>query len=136
MKLYAQLNFGGNCEDAFRYYEAHLGGKITMMMHQGDVPSPGQNPAANPSAILHARINIGETELLGNDVPPEIFKPMRSTYLLLSFDSSEEAERVHAVLSDGGDVLMAMGENFFAFRFSMLRDQFGVLWTIIHQRPM
>lgn len=136
MKLYPQLNFGGNCEEAFRFYEKHIGGKITMMMHQGDAPPSNQSSTGNGRAIIHARIDIGGTELLGNDVPPEVFKPIRSAYIYLALDSAEEAERVHALLAEGGEVYMPLAETFFAFRFSMLRDRFGVAWAIIHQREM
>jgi len=61
---------------------------------------------------------------------------MRSVYLSLSVDSSQEAERVHALLAEGGEIFMPMEETFFAFRFSMLRDRFGTSWMIIHQKPM
>ena len=67
---------------------------------------------------------------------PTAFKPMRSAYLSLSVDSIEDAERIHALLSDGGEIFMPMQETFFAHRFSMLRDKFGTSWMIIHQRPM
>ena len=80
-------------------------------------------------------MTIGETELMGNDVPPERFQPMRSVYLSLSAGSIEEAERIHALLSDGGEIFMPMQETFFAFRFSMLRDKFGTSWMILHERP-
>jgi len=73
---------------------------------------------------------------MGSDVPSNRFQPMRSAYLSLGVDSSAEAERVHAILSEGGEIFMPMQETFFAFRFSMLRDKFGTSWMIIHQRPM
>jgi PhnB protein len=136
MKLYAQLNFGGNCEEAFRFYEKHLGGKVTMMVHQGDLPPSSQPPAGNARAVIHARLDIAGTELLGNDVPAEVFKPIRSAYIYLALDSVEEAERVHALLAEGGEVYMPMAETFFAHRFSMLRDRFGVAWAVINQRAM
>jgi hypothetical protein len=50
--------------------------------------------------------------------------------------STDEAERINALLSDGGEIFMPMHETFFAFRFSMLRDKFGTSWMIIHERPM
>jgi PhnB protein len=81
-------------------------------------------------------MTIGETDLMGSDVPPDRFQPMRSVYLSLSVSSSEEAERIHALLSDGGQIFMPMEETFFALRFSMLRDKFGTSWMIIHERPM
>ena len=72
---------------------------------------------------------------MASDVQPERFQPMRSAYLSLSLDSSEEAERVHALLAEGGEIFMPMGETFFAHRFSMLRDRFGTSWMLIHERP-
>jgi PhnB protein len=130
MTLYTQLNFGGNCEEAFRFYEKHLGGKITTMMNQSQMPGG----APDAKAIIHARMNIGDTVLVGNDVPAANYEEIRSVYLLLSVDSSAEAERVHALLADGGEVYMPMQENFFATRFSQLRDRFGVSWSIVHER--
>ena len=132
MKLYTQLNFGGNCEEAFRFYEQHLGGKITMMMTQSQAPGA---PGGAGNAIIHARMNIGDTVLIGNDVPANVFQKMRSVYMYLSLDSAEEAERVHNLLAEGGEIFMPLEETFYASRFSMLRDRFGVSWSIIHERP-
>lgn len=132
MKLRAQLNFGGNCEEAFRFYEKHLGGKITMMLDQSSLPNAPPGPG---KAIIHARLTIGDTELYGNDVPAQTFKKIQSAYLNLSVDSPQEAERIHALLAEGGEVYMPLEENFFATRFSQLRDRFGVAWSIVHERP-
>jgi PhnB protein len=76
------------------------------------------------------------TEIMGNDVAPARFQPMRSVYLSLAVSSIEEAEQVHSLLGEGGEIFMPMQETFFAFRFSMLRDRFGTSWMIINQRPM
>jgi PhnB protein len=135
MKLYTYLNYGGNCEQAFRFYEEHLGGQITMMMTHGEQPNVSNVPADWKNAILHARMTIGETELLGADIPPDRFQPMRSAYLTLIMNSTDEAERTYALLSDGGQIFMPMQETFFAFRFAMLRDKFGTSWMILHERP-
>jgi PhnB protein len=135
MQLKTYLNYGGNCRQAFRFYEQHLGGRITMMMTHGEAPNQADVPAGWKDAILHARIDIGGTELLAADIPPDRFQPMRSAYLSLSLDSNEEAERVYALLSEGGQVFMPMEETFFAFRFAMLRDRFGTSWMLLHERP-
>lgn len=124
MKLYTHLNFGGNCEEAFRFYEQHLGGKITMMMK-----------APERDAVIHARMDLAGVELIGNDVPAEVFKPVRSSYLYLAVDSAAEAERIYKTLAEGGEVGMPIAETFFATRFAQLRDRFGILWTLIHERP-
>jgi PhnB protein len=136
MTLNTYVNYGGNCEEALRYYEKHLGGKILMMMKFGDAPDQSQIPPNMKNAVLHARITIGDTFLMASDAPPDRYQPMRSAYLSIGVTSNGEAERIHAALSEGGEVFMPMAETFFAFRFSMLRDKFGADWMIIHEKPM
>jgi PhnB protein len=135
MKLYTYLNYGGNCRLAFQFYEEHLAGKITMMLTHAQQPDGEKASNELKNSILHARIDIGETSLLGSDVPKDRFQPMRSAYLSLLVTSIEEAERIYGLLSEGGDVFMAMQETFFAYRFAMLRDKFGTSWMILHERP-
>ena len=134
MKLYTYLNYGGNCRQAFEFYEKQLGGKITMLMTHGEQPGASNVPADWKNAVLHARMTLGETELLGADIPPDRFQPMRSAYLTLILPSSQEAERVYALLSQGGEIFMKMEETFFADRFAMLRDRFGTSWMLLHER--
>lgn len=136
MKLHAYLNFGGNCKEAFEFYEKHLGGKIQMMLTHNDQRGLNEVPADWKSKILYASMSLAQTEIMGNDVPGDRFQPMRSAYLSLTVDSIAEAERVHGLLADGGQIFMPMEETFFAYRFSMLRDQFGTSWMILNQKPM
>jgi PhnB protein len=134
MKLYTQLNFGGDCEEAFRYYEKHLGGKITVMMKQADGPEGARRNV--DEAVMHARLDLGDVELIANDVPVEKFKPIRSSYLYLQADSTEHADKLWAALAVGGQITWPIGEQFFATRFGQLRDRFGVLWSVIHPKEM
>jgi PhnB protein len=60
---------------------------------------------------------------------------MCSAYLSLLLDSSQEAERIYALLSENGEIFMPLAETFFAFRYAMLRDKFGALWMLLHDRP-
>ena len=136
MKLHPYLNYGGNCAEAFHFYEKHLGGKINMMMSHAQMPNPENVPPEMENAIMYACVEIGETLLMGNDVPKERFQPIRSAYLSLSVDSDDDAERIYGLLADGGEVFMPIQETFFATRFAMLRDRFGTSWMILHQRPM
>ena len=135
MRLNAYLNFGGNCEQAFRFYEQHLGGEITMLMRRAEQPDQPVTWPGWEQSIQYAVMKIGETELMGSDVAPDRFQPMRSAYLSLTVNSAEEAERIYALLSKGGEVFMAMSETFFAVRFGMLRDQFGTSWMILAPKP-
>lgn len=134
MKLNAYLNYGGNCAEAFRFYEQHLGGKITMMLTFDQMP--GDKSQITPGAekhVMHARITIGDAVVMGSDNPNN-YEPMRSAYLLLSLNSDAEAERIYALLSDGAEIFMKMEETFFATRFATLRDRFGTSWMLIHER--
>ena len=133
MRLDIYLNYPGNCEDAFRFYEKELRGKITTMMRHGDVPE-SKVPADWKAAILHARLEIGNAVLMGADIPSA--QPMRSAYVTLTVDSAEETERIYRVLSEGGEIFMKMEQTFFAKRFAMLRDKFGTSWMLLHDvRP-
>lgn len=132
MKLDIYLNYNGNCEEAFRFYEQHLGGKITSIARHGEQPTPQKLPPEWNSKILHARIEIGGMVLMGADVPGA--EPMRSAYLSLRVDSDDEAERLYALLSKGGQIFMKMEQMFFASRFAMLRDRFGTSWMLLHER--
>jgi PhnB protein len=134
MKLHTYVNFAGKCAEAFKYYEKHLGGKTTMMMTHGQMPDPNKVNPDWKDLILHARIDLGGTALLGADIPSA--QPMRSAYLSLSVDTDDEAERVYNALADGGEVLMKMEATFFASRFGQVRDRFGINWMILHERPM
>jgi PhnB protein len=130
MRLDVYLNYRGTCEQAFRFYEQHLGGRITAIVRHGEQPNPGMATEWKEK-ILHARIEIGTMVLMGADIPQA--EPMRSAYLTLSVDREADAERVYALLVDGGEIFMKMEQTPFANRFAMLRDRFGTSWMILHQ---
>lgn len=131
MKLDIYVNYPGHCEQAFRFYEQHLKGRITGITRHGEQPNPNI-PDDWKNAVLHARMEIGDTVLMGADIPNA--EPMRSAYLTLRVDTVKEAERIYAVLTDGGQIFMKMEETPFASRFAMLRDRFGTSWMLLHER--
>jgi PhnB protein len=130
MQLDIYVNYRGTCEEAFRFYAQHLGGTITGMVRHGEQPNPNI-PADWKEKILHARIEIGGSVLMGADIPKS--EPMRSAYLSLTLDGEAESERLYALLIDGGEVFMKMEKTPFANRFAMLRDRFGTSWMLLHQ---
>jgi len=105
------------------------------LMRHGEQPTGQAVPPEWARAVLHARMDLGGTELLGADIPPDRFQPIRSAYLSLTLGSDQEADRVFALLSDGGQIFMPMQETFFASRFAMLRDKFGTSWMLLHPKP-
>ena len=131
MKLDIYVNYPGNCEQAFRFYEQHLGGKITSMVTHEQQQNPNMQEDWQ-TKIVHARIEIGGAVLMGADIPGA--EPMRSAYLSLRLDTAEEAERIFSLLSNSGQIFMKMEETNFASRFAMLRDKFGTSWMLLHER--
>lgn len=131
MELAVYVNYRGNCEEAFRFYEEHLGAiSDGVIRRHGDVPNPSIPPDWSDK-VLHARLKVGSMVLMGADVPTA--EPMRSSYLTLFLDSESEADRVYSALADGGEVFMESQATTFANRFAMLRDRFGASWMLLHQ---
>ena len=130
MQLAIYVNYRGTCEAAFRFYAEHLGGRITGVTRHAEMGDPRVPPDWGQK-IVHARIEIGGTVVQGADIPTA--EPMRSAYLSLALDSEAEAERVYAILTEGGEVFMPMARTPFANRFAMLRDRFGTSWMLLHQ---
>ncbi len=130
MKLEIYINYPGHCEEAFRFYEEHLGGKITLMMpHQQPPPN---FPKEWKQPILHAIMEIGGTLFRGADIPGA--EPMRSAYITLKVDTPEKAEHIYNLLSKDGEIFMKMEKTFFANRFAMLRDKFGTSWLLLNEK--
>jgi PhnB protein len=131
VKLDMYVNYPGTCDEAFRFYERELGGKITLLTRHDEQPNQSNVPANWKKAVLHARLEIGGSVLMGADIPGA--EPMRSAYLTLRVDSAKEAERIYALLAEGGQIFMKMEQTFFANRFAMLRDRFGTSWMLLHE---
>lgn len=134
MQATAYLHFNGNCEAALKFYAARLGGKIEAMMPYEGTPAADQMPAERQKDVLHARIAIGNMSLMASDAPPGRYTPPQGFSLTLGVDGAAEAERLFSALADGGTVSMPIGETFFAHRFGMLTDRFGVPWMVLCER--
>jgi len=135
MQLNPYLSFDGRCEAAFKFYEKALGGNIVAMMTYADTPMKDQVPAEQQGKIVHARMTIGDEVLMGGDAPPAQYAPPKGITVTLGIDDPAEAERVFKALSEGGTVTMAIAETFWARRFGMLVDQFGIPWMVNCERP-
>lgn len=134
MQLNAYLNFNGQCEAAFKFYEQALGGKILTMTRFETTPMAQQLPAEMRNKIIHARMQIGDTVLMASDSPPERFRPPGGFGLSLSVNSVQEAEQKFNALAEKGSIEMPMGQTFFAARFGMLKDHFGIPWMVICEK--
>ena len=130
MELNPYLNFNGRCEAAFKFYEKCLGGKITMMMTHGQSPMADQTPADWRDKIMHARMTVGDRVLMGSDAPPEHYQKPQGFSVSLSVTDPADAERKFNALAQNGTVQMPLQQTFWAVRFGVLTDQFGIPWMI------
>ena len=130
MRVSPHLIFNGQCEAAFRFYEATLGGKIVTMLSYGDSPLAEQLPAAWRSKIVHASLTIGDTVLSGADAHPGQEVRSKGFYVLLGVDELMNAERIFRSLAEGGTVQLAFQETFWSPGFGVVTDRFGTPWEI------
>ncbi len=130
MRWNPHLSFNGQCETAFKFYEKCLGGTIVMMMSYGDSPMAERTPPDWRDKILHASFALGDQILTGGDTPPASYQKPQGFSILLNVAAAEEADRVFQMLAEKGEVQMPLAETFWALRFGMLVDQFGIPWMI------
>jgi len=124
------LNFNGQCDAAFKFYEKCLGGKIAFKMTYGESPAAKETPASMQSQVMHARLLVGTSVIMGSDCPPERYQKPQGFTIALNVEKPEEAERIFTAMSEKGQVMMPIEETFWALRFGMLVDQFGIPWMI------
>jgi PhnB protein len=133
MKLNSYLMFNGQCEAAFKFYEQCLGGKITAMMTYSESPDSSMLDKTPPewhNKIMHVGLMIGDQELMGSDNPPGYSETPQGFSVSIGVDDPAEAERIFHTLAENGTVKMPFQQTFWAYRFGMLVDQFGVPWMI------
>ncbi|MEO8646409.1 VOC family protein [Pseudomonas sp.] len=131
MKINPYLIFNGDCKAAFTFYAQSLRGQIEVMMTFGESPAREHFPTDYHNLIIHTRLLVGDQAIMGSDTTPD--RPtdeMSGCSVSLNVDSIAEAERVFSALSDGGKVEMPLEATFWAARFGMLVDRFGVSWMV------
>jgi PhnB protein len=128
------LLFDGRCEEAFRFYEQCLKGKLEFVLRWGESPTAQDAPAEWRNKILHAKLIVGDTELLGGDALPGTYESPRGFSLLISPADATEAERLFEALADNGTIQMPLQETFWSPRFGSVTDRFGISWTINYEK--
>lgn len=137
MQLNPYLFFNGNCEEAFTFYARVLGGRIIAMLPHEGTPASSNVPAEWRQKIIHARLQVGEMLLMASDAPPGHQEPeMKGFSVNFGVKEPAEADRVFNALAEGGTVRMPIQETFWAHRFGMLVDRFGVPWMVNCEKSM
>jgi PhnB protein len=130
MKLNVYLAFDGRCKEAFEFYQTVLGGNIEAMIPHAGTPAEGSVPPEWLDKIMHARLSIGDNLLMGSDAPPNHHKKPQAFSVNIGIDDQNEAERIFHALAENGSVMMPIAPTFWATRFGMCTDRFGIPWMI------
>lgn len=135
MQLSPHLSFDGRCEEAFRFYEKSLQGRILFLMAYRDSPAAKEVPPEWGDKILHATFAMGDQRISGSDTPPGLYRKPQGISLTLNITDVAEAERIFRELASDGAVEMPLQETFWALRFGMFTDKFGIPWMVNCARP-
>ena len=130
MQVNAYLNFNGQCEEAFKFYEKCLGGKVLAMFTHRGTPMEAQTPPEWLDKIMHIRMEAAGGILMGSDAPPNRYETPRGFSVTIGLSDATEAERIFHAMSEGGTVSLPIQQTFWALRFAMFVDQFGIPWMI------
>jgi PhnB protein len=136
MKVEPYLSFEGRCDEAIDFYKSAVGAKVNMLMRFKEAPEcppSGKFPPEQLNKVMHASLTIGDSIVMATDGHCTGNANFSGISLTMSVSSDAEAEKMYASLGAGGKVTMPMGKTFFASRFGMLTDRFGVPWMIIVQ---
>jgi PhnB protein len=130
MQVNPYLSFSGQCEAAFKFYEQCLGAQLGTIFRYAGTPLADQVPADWRDKVMHGSVTIGELVLMGGDVAPDRYEEPKGFSLSLQIKSTIEAERIFRELSKDGRVTVPLEQTFWAARFGMVVDRFGIPWLI------
>jgi PhnB protein len=130
MQVNPYLFFNGQCEEAFKFYERTLGGKIEAIMTRAGTPVEQHVPPEWRNKVLHARLKVGDFALMGSDAPPDRYAKPQGFSVSLQVEKPADAERIFQALAERGTVQMPLEKTFWAARFGMLVDRFGTPWMV------
>lgn len=134
MFVQSYLFFNGRCEEALNFYRDALGAEVTMLMRFKDNPERLSEANCAPGMddkVMHANVRIRDTELMASDGRGQGEPKFEGFALTLNVANVAEADKLFAALGKGGQVQMPLTETFFAERFGMVADKFGVFWMIL-----
>jgi PhnB protein len=130
MQLNPYLSFKGDCEEAFAFYERVLGATRGEVFRYGGTPMADQAPDGWADKIMHGNLTVAGQPIMGADMVPGHYQAPQGFSLSLQIPVIAEAERVFAALAEGGDVRMPLAQTFWAARFGMCVDRFGIPWQV------
>ena len=132
MKVYPYLFFGGKCDEAIAFYASALGAETETVMRYKDSPGALPGIAENwDDKVMHASFRVGDTTIMASDGMGPEEPQFQGISLTIEVSDEAEADKTFAALAEGGEVQMPIGKTFFARRFGVVADRFGVSWMVI-----
>jgi PhnB protein len=135
MQMNPYLNFKGDCEAAFAFYQRVLKAQLGPVFRYGGSPMAGQVPSDWANKIMHGSITVAGQVIMGADVIDDRYETPQGISLSLQIETPAEAEKVFHELASGGKVVLPIAQTFWAQRFGMLVDRFGIPWMINCEAP-
>lgn len=129
-EMNVHLSFAGNCREAMEFYAKLIGGELEELVSYGDTPTAAEVPAEMQDRIVHASLNLNGRRVMGADMAGDCYQQPQGAQVHLEYEDTEQAERVFRALSEGGAEIMPFAETFYAHRFGMTTDRFGIQWMI------
>ena len=130
MQVNPYLSFDGQCEAAFTFYAQCFGGQVGQLFRYAGTSFADQAPAGWQDKVMHGSLTIGQLVLMGADIAPDRYEAPKGFSLSIQIGSTTEAERIFHELATNGKVVMALEKTFWAERFGMVVDRFGIPWLI------
>jgi PhnB protein len=130
MQMNPYLSFKGDCEAAFKSYERCFGAELGPMFRYAGTALAEQVPADWSEKIMHASVTVGGQTLMGADVAPDRYEAPQGFSLSLQIETANQAERIFHDLSTEGKVVVPLAKTFWAVRFGVVVDRFGIPWSI------
>lgn len=133
MQINPYLNFDGNAEEAFRFYQSVFGGEL-FIQRMSEVPGNDGLPEDEKNRLMHVSLPLPNGQvLMASDCLPSaghVLNVGNNNYISVAPDSREEADRLFGGLSADGDIEMPMEDMFWGDYFGSFKDRFGVCWMI------
>ncbi len=134
MQVQPYIFFDGRCDEALKFYEKALGAKVDMLMRFKDAPDQSMVKPESSDKVMHAAVHLGDTQVLMSDGHCQGKANFQGFSLAITAADIAEGERRFNALAEGGQVQMPMAETFFASRFGMVADKFGVGWMVLVEK--
>jgi PhnB protein len=134
MQVQPYLFFDGRCEEALEFYKKAIDAKVEMLMRFKDAPDQSMISPGSHDKVMHGAVRVGDSQVLVSDGRCLGKPEFQGFALTITAPDAAEGERRFNALAEGGQVQMPLAETFFASRFGMLADKFGVGWMIIVEK--